>query len=357
MKMRNLISTFVVVSLMLTGFVGANQIRQLQADLDAANETIFNSQVMISEESVALGDTGAQQQANIPESAIALSAPVAQNPSVAQSPSAQQSTPTQQIIQVTQKWDAAYLATFNGKNGKPTYIAVFGTVYDVTKDPNWTNGKHKGITAGADVTNAFEGSPHAKALLKTLPVVAKMGDVVKGLAVTAAPTQLPAAKVSAVLPAAKVTAVAPVGIVKSQQTVATLNPTTVAQKWTVNYLANFNGKNGKQAFIAVSGVIYDVSANRSWVNGSHKGVTAGADVTNAFANSPHAKSLLAQLPVVAKMGDDIKGLSGTTVSVPKNTIASIASSSANTGSMARDDDDHEDDDDDHDDDSDEGDDD
>lgn len=346
MKMRNLVSTIVVVALMLTGFVGANQIRQLQADLDAANETIFNSQMMISEGAVALGGATAAQPLSPSEQAINLDAPVSLDGSAANK------LPVSSISQVTQKWDTAYLAKFNGKNGNPTYIAVFGTVYDVSGNPNWTNGKHKGITAGADVTNAFEGSPHAKALLKSLPVVAKMGDAVKGLSAMAEP----ATRVleSSTAPTAKVVAVAPSSLVKSQQTAMTPARSSAAQQWTLAYLANFNGKNGNPAYIAVSGVIYDVSANRSWVNGSHKGVQAGADVTNAFANSPHAKSLLAQLPIVAKFGDAIIGVSNTaTVTTTQNNIAlNTSSSSLGVGNTDDEDDDDDDDDDEDDDDED-----
>jgi len=53
------------------------------------------------------------------------------------------------------------LTTFNGNNGSTAYMAVNGTVYDVTTAPEWSNGWHKGMhLAGTDASTAFAGSPH-----------------------------------------------------------------------------------------------------------------------------------------------------------------------------------------------------
>ena len=68
--------------------------------------------------------------------------------------------------------------------------------------------------------------------------------------------------------------------------------------FTTTTLAAYNGQNGAKAYIAVSGKVYDVSTVSQWRNGSHKGYTAGVDLTAAFANSPHTDSLLASLTVV-----------------------------------------------------------
>ncbi|MBN2795832.1 MAG: cytochrome B5 [Clostridia bacterium] len=67
-------------------------------------------------------------------------------------------------------------------------------------------------------------------------------------------------------------------------------------------LATFNGQNTQPAYIAVNGVVYDVTSY--WRNGQHHGLTAGADMTTAFLNSPHSSSLLAQLPIVGYLPSD-----------------------------------------------------
>lgn len=64
------------------------------------------------------------------------------------------------------------LAEFNGKDGKPAYIAVDGVVYDVTDLPAWKDGGHNGFEAGQDLTEAIKkDSPHGVAKLDGVPVV------------------------------------------------------------------------------------------------------------------------------------------------------------------------------------------
>ena len=64
------------------------------------------------------------------------------------------------------------LATYNGDNGALAYIAVNGTVYDVTNAAEWENGWHKGMhLAGTDCTAAFADSPHSLSFLNSLPIV------------------------------------------------------------------------------------------------------------------------------------------------------------------------------------------
>lgn len=72
-----------------------------------------------------------------------------------------------------------------------------------------------------------------------------------------------------------------------------------AQTFTLEELAEFNGKDGKPAYVAVGGVVYDVSGVEEWKEGEHKdGVKAGTDATEAIANSPHGADVLTKLPVV-----------------------------------------------------------
>jgi predicted heme/steroid binding protein len=66
------------------------------------------------------------------------------------------------------------LATYNGQNGQPAYIAVNGVIYDVTNVPQWKNGSHQGYTAGKDLTAEIAKAPHGESVLKNLPVVGKL---------------------------------------------------------------------------------------------------------------------------------------------------------------------------------------
>lgn len=53
------------------------------------------------------------------------------------------------------------LATFNGKDGSPAYVAFKGVVYDVTDSAMWGDGDHEGMHfAGADLTEEHGDAPH-----------------------------------------------------------------------------------------------------------------------------------------------------------------------------------------------------
>lgn len=72
--------------------------------------------------------------------------------------------------------------------------------------------------------------------------------------------------------------------------------------FTIGELATFDGKNGKPAYVAVNGIVYDVTNNRAWAAATHFGLTAGKDYTQEFA-SCHAgqQSILATLPAVGRL--------------------------------------------------------
>jgi len=53
------------------------------------------------------------------------------------------------------------LKEFDGRDGKPAYVAYKGTVYDVTESSMWGGGDHEGMhQAGADMTSDHEEAPH-----------------------------------------------------------------------------------------------------------------------------------------------------------------------------------------------------
>ncbi len=64
------------------------------------------------------------------------------------------------------------LATFNGQDGRPTYIAHNGKVYDVTESRMWRGGRHmKRHNAGEDLTTDIQAAPHAADVLDRYPQV------------------------------------------------------------------------------------------------------------------------------------------------------------------------------------------
>ena len=64
-------------------------------------------------------------------------------------------------------------------------------------------------------------------------------------------------------------------------------------------LAQFNGQDGQPAYVAVDGIVYDLSEIGPWAGGKHyKGLKAGQDLTDFFANSHHTPKTLKSVPQV-----------------------------------------------------------
>ncbi|HYA27055.1 MAG TPA: CopD family protein, partial [Thermodesulfovibrionales bacterium] len=62
------------------------------------------------------------------------------------------------------------------------------------------------------------------------------------------------------------------------------------QDLTLQELHSFDGREGRPAFIAYNGTIYDVSASKLWRGGSHaRKHLAGHDLTEALKTAPHAE--------------------------------------------------------------------
>lgn len=76
--------------------------------------------------------------------------------------------------------------------------------------------------------------------------------------------------------------------------------------FTRDELRKYNGQDGKNAYIAVEGIVYDVTHSSAWLNGIHHGYQAGYDLTDAlFKDSPHKARVLANLPKVGILvGED-----------------------------------------------------
>ena len=76
-----------------------------------------------------------------------------------------------------------------------------------------------------------------------------------------------------------------------------------AQTFTLDELSQYDGKNGNDAYVAVDGIVYDVTNAAKWQNGSHYGVQAGTDCTTAISRSPHGTSVLDGLPIVGTLAE------------------------------------------------------
>jgi predicted heme/steroid binding protein len=74
------------------------------------------------------------------------------------------------------------------------------------------------------------------------------------------------------------------------------------QDLTAEELHSFDGKEGRPAFIAYRGKIYDVTNSKLWKEGSHaRKHHAGRDLTDALKTAPHAEDKILSMPEVGKL--------------------------------------------------------
>lgn len=170
----------------------------------------------------------------------------------------------------------AQVAKFNGKNGAKAYVVYKGIVYDVTKVSEFKTGTYKGMKVGTDITVALKKQTNANTLLKKFTPVGKLLVVVP-----------------------KTTATKPITTTAPATTGSTGVNGTV---FTLEALAKYNGENGQPAYVAVDGIVYDVSALSEWSGGLHyRGIEAGKDLSVEILSSPHGKSILKRAVIVGTL--------------------------------------------------------
>jgi predicted heme/steroid binding protein len=70
------------------------------------------------------------------------------------------------------KFTLEELKNYDGKDGRPAYIAYKGKVYDVTEDFLWTGGDHQGEhEAGRDLTEEMALAPHGDDVVERVKLV------------------------------------------------------------------------------------------------------------------------------------------------------------------------------------------
>lgn len=70
------------------------------------------------------------------------------------------------------------------------------------------------------------------------------------------------------------------------------------QRFNINDLSKFNGKNGNPAYIAFKGKVYDVTQSSQWTDGDHLGHEAGQDLTMALDIAPHGEEVIQKMKIV-----------------------------------------------------------
>ena len=88
----------------------------------------------------------------------------------------------------------------------------------------------------------------------------------------------------------------------SSEVVSVSSSAEEMRTFTLEELSQYNGKDGQPAYVAVDGVVYDVTNVEAWKDGEHKlGLTAGNELTEEITiQSPHGLKVLEGLPIVGE---------------------------------------------------------
>jgi predicted heme/steroid binding protein len=79
------------------------------------------------------------------------------------------------LAEEPRKFTLEDLKQYDGKNGKPAYIAYQGNVYEVTESGLWSGGEHMGLhESGKDLTDEIELAPHREEVLEKVKLIGKL---------------------------------------------------------------------------------------------------------------------------------------------------------------------------------------
>ncbi|MGA3174896.1 MAG: DUF2231 domain-containing protein [Syntrophorhabdales bacterium] len=78
------------------------------------------------------------------------------------------------------EFDPRTLAAFDGKDGRPVYIAAGGRVVDVSASPLWKTGRHMARhDAGRDLTAELAAAPHGPEVLDRYPEAGRLTEAIQ----------------------------------------------------------------------------------------------------------------------------------------------------------------------------------
>ena len=208
------------------------------------------------------------------------------------------------------------LSQYDGREGRDAYIAVDGFVYDVTNSSRWQNGNHQGrVQAGQDLTDVLNTeATHGREVLDRVPII---GIIVEAHAANEdtsnddledSPTDETMQEDTDDTVVEEETNNEEETLEEETDTEEELTEEEVDDEeeeeelrvFTIDELANYDGKEGRDAYIAVDGFVYDVTNSSRWNEGNHQGrVQAGQDLTEVFnTEAPHGREVLNRVPLI-----------------------------------------------------------
>lgn len=74
--------------------------------------------------------------------------------------------------------------------------------------------------------------------------------------------------------------------------------------FTRDQLLKYDGINGNPAYVAINGIVYDVTNNPAWAAGIHFGLKAGRDYTSEFTTCHAHQDILSKLKPIGRLQDE-----------------------------------------------------
>ncbi len=79
------------------------------------------------------------------------------------------------------------------------------------------------------------------------------------------------------------------------------------KKFTLNELKQYDGREGRPAYIAYNGNVYDVSESFLWMEGDHQGQhVAGKDLTDDMKMAPHGEEMFERVKLVGLLVPELE---------------------------------------------------
>jgi len=79
------------------------------------------------------------------------------------------------------------------------------------------------------------------------------------------------------------------------------------KKFALNELKQYDGREGRPAYIAYSGKVYDVSESFLWMEGDHQGQhVAGKDLTDDMKMAPHGEEMFERAKLVGVLVPELE---------------------------------------------------
>jgi len=184
------------------------------------------------------------------------------------------SIPTELTIPETTFTLEELQTNYRGLNGQPAYVALYGIVFDVSNIATWGGATHFGLLAGTDAT------PGARACGFHNPI-----DIMRKMPAVGYFERSPSDTLGVSGPTGPLGVTGPLGATgPSSVTINPIPDVTIPNRFfTLQALENkYNGKNNNPAYVAMNGIVFDVTNSRTSHNSKHFGLCSMEDLNGAI---------------------------------------------------------------------------